>query len=193
MGQPEVNLGLVPGGGGTQRLPRLIGLQRALDLILSGRRLNARRARRAGLLDEVVHPTVLERAAFAWARKPKRPLDRPLQLGWSVRAAVDVAELTPAGRQVMYRQARAAVLARTHGHYPAPLAALQAVEIGFEQGLAAGLEAEARAFGELAQSDIARNLIWLFLAEATAAEDSALAEIESSRKAGKLERFTGKL
>src|SRR5205085_6268390 len=79
LGQPEVNLGLVPAGGGTQRLPRLVGLRRGLDLILSGRRLNARRARRAGLLDEVVHPSVLEQAARAWAHKPKRPLNRPIK------------------------------------------------------------------------------------------------------------------
>src|SRR4029453_6531630 len=78
LGQPEVNLGIVPAGGGTQRLPRLVGLQRALDLILSGRRLNARRARRAGILDEVVHPAVLDQAARAWAKKPKRPPARPL-------------------------------------------------------------------------------------------------------------------
>jgi 3-hydroxyacyl-CoA dehydrogenase/enoyl-CoA hydratase/3-hydroxybutyryl-CoA epimerase len=164
LGQPEVNLGLVPAGGGTQRLPRLIGLERALDLILSGRRLNARRARRAGLLDEVVHPTVLEAAARGWAARPKRALDRRLRLGLSRRAAVDLAEQTPAGRQVIYRQARKSVLERTHGHYPAPLRALEAVEIGFERGMAAGLEAEVRAFGELAVSPTARHLIWLFLA-----------------------------
>ena len=164
LGQPEVNLGLLPAGGGTQRLPRLIGLERALDLILNGRRLNARRARRAGLLDEVVHPTVLERAARRWAAKPKRPLDRPLAMGLSLRAAIDLAEQTPPGRQLIYRQARKTVLEKTHGHYPAPLEALEAVEIGLEQGMAAGLEAEARAFGDLAVSETARNLIWLFLA-----------------------------
>ena len=164
LGQPEVNLGLLPAGGGTQRLPRLIGLERALDLILNGRRLNARRARRAGLLDEVVHPTVLERAARQWAARPKRALDRPLAVGLSVRAAIDLAEQTPLGRQLIYRQARKAVLNKTHGHYPAPLEALEAVEIGLEQGMAAGLEAEARAFGELAVSDTAKNLIWLLLA-----------------------------
>jgi 3-hydroxyacyl-CoA dehydrogenase/enoyl-CoA hydratase/3-hydroxybutyryl-CoA epimerase len=164
LGQPEVNLGLLPAGGGTQRLPRLIGVQRALDLILSGRRLNARRARRAGLLDEVVHPTVLEQATRVWAAKPKRPLDRPIKLGLNLQSATDLAEQTPAGRSFMYRQARHAVLARTHGHYPAPLKALEALEIGFEQGLAAGLEAESRAFGELAPSETAKNLIWLFMA-----------------------------
>jgi 3-hydroxyacyl-CoA dehydrogenase/enoyl-CoA hydratase/3-hydroxybutyryl-CoA epimerase len=164
LGQPEVNLGLVPAGGGTQRLPRLVGLQGALDLILSGRRLNARRARRAGLLDEVVHPRVLDQAARAWTRKPKRPLDRPLHLGLNLKADADVAEQTPAGRQLMYRQARSAVLARTGGHYPAPLKALEAIELGLERGLAAGLEAESRALGELATTQTTRHLIWLFMA-----------------------------
>lgn len=164
LGQPEVNLGLVPAGGGTQRLPRLVGLRRALDLMLSGRRLNARRARRAGLLDEVVHPTVLEQAARAWALKPKRPLDRPLELGLGVGTAIDLAEQTPIGRALMYRQARTSVLGRTRGHYPAPLRALDAVEAGLEHGTAAGLEAEARAFGDLALTPTATNLIWLFLA-----------------------------
>jgi len=162
LGQPEVNLGLVPGGGGTQRLPRLLGLPRALDLILSGRRLNARRAQRAGLLDEVVHPTVLVQAAEAWAQRPKRPLQRPLHLRPDVQTAIDVAELTPAGRRLLLERARRSVLQRTHGHYPAPLRALQAVEVGLARGMAAGLDAEARAFGELAMTPTARHLIWLF-------------------------------
>ena len=164
LGQPEVNLGLIPAGGGTQRLPRLLGLQRALDLILTGRRLNAQRDRRAGLVDEVVHPAVLEQAARAWASRTKRGLDRPLTLALTPRAAMDAAEQTPIGRQLMYRQARQSVLERTHGHYPAPLKALEAVQLGLERGMAAGLELEARAFGELATTETARNLIWLFMA-----------------------------
>jgi 3-hydroxyacyl-CoA dehydrogenase / enoyl-CoA hydratase / 3-hydroxybutyryl-CoA epimerase len=164
LGQPEVNLGLVPAGGGTQRLPRLVGLRRGLELILSGRRLNPTRARRAGLVDEVVHPSVLDRAARAWALEAKRPLDRPVKLGLSLQAAADVAEQTPAGRQLMYRQARASIMARTHGHYPAPLRALEAVERGFERGMAVGLEAESAAFRDLAVTPATRNLIWLFMA-----------------------------
>jgi 3-hydroxyacyl-CoA dehydrogenase / enoyl-CoA hydratase / 3-hydroxybutyryl-CoA epimerase len=164
LGQSEVSLGIVPAGGGTQRLPRLLGLEAALDLILTGRRLNARRARRLGLVDEVVHPTVLEQAARAWATRPKRSLNRPIKLGLSLKVATDVAEQTPAGRQLIYRKAREAVLNRTHGHYPAPLRALQAAELGLEQGMAAGLDAEAKAFAELAATRTAHNLIWLFMA-----------------------------
>lgn len=164
IGLPEVSLGLVPAGGGTQRLPRLIGLERALELILTGRRLDARRARRLGLIDEIVHSRVLDTAAERLAQQPKRPLDRPLQVRLTPRAALDAAELTPAGRRFIYGRARASVLARTHGHYPAPLRALDAVATGFEHGMARGLATEARAFGELAVSPTARHLIWLFSA-----------------------------
>jgi 3-hydroxyacyl-CoA dehydrogenase/enoyl-CoA hydratase/3-hydroxybutyryl-CoA epimerase len=157
VGQPEVTLGLVPAGGGTQRLPRLVGLARALELILAGRQLDTRRARRVGLLDEVVHPSVLDAAARAWAVRPKRPLDRRLTFA-------GLAELTSPGRRFLYGQARKRVLRRTGGHYPAPLRALECMAIGMEQGMAAGLEAEAHAFAELAATPAARNLIWLFLA-----------------------------
>lgn len=176
VGLPEVSLGLLPAGGGTQRLPRLVGLSRALDLILAGKRMSARRALRAGLVDEVVHPAVLDQAARAWARRPKRSHDRALKLELSVEGAVDLAEQTPQGRRLLYIQAREAVLKRTRGHYPAPLRALDAIAEGLEQGLAAGLDAEARAFGELASGPIARNLIWLFLATQRQKRDTGVAD-----------------
>ncbi|GAC1315164.1 MAG: fatty acid oxidation complex subunit alpha FadJ [Chloroflexota bacterium] len=164
IGLPEVSLGLIPAGGGTQRLPRLIGLELALDLILTGRRLDAPRARRLGLFDDVVHLRALDIAAEQMARRPKRPLDRPLHLGLTRRAASDAAELTPPGRRFLYQRACAAVLARTGAHYPAPLRALEAIATGFERGMARGLDCEARAFGDLALSATARHLIWVFSA-----------------------------
>ena len=158
VGLPEVSLGLLPAAGGTQRLPRLVGLPRALDQILNARRSNARRALRAGLVDEVVHPAALERAAVDRARRGGK---RKVQGGTSLieRAAT---WLAPA-RQLAYRRARSAVLKETKGHYPAPLRALEAIATGLDRGMDAGLEAEARLFGELATSDVARNLIALFL------------------------------
>ncbi|HEV8229769.1 MAG TPA: 3-hydroxyacyl-CoA dehydrogenase NAD-binding domain-containing protein [Candidatus Limnocylindria bacterium] len=158
VGLPEVSLGLLPAAGGTQRLPRLVGLVRALDLILGARRSNAKRALRAGMVDEVVHPAALERAAIDRARSGgKRTLDggaKPLE-----RAAT---WLAPA-RAVALRQARARVVEETKGHYPAPLKALEAITIGLTEGMAAGLAAESRFFGELATSETTRNLIALFL------------------------------
>jgi 3-hydroxyacyl-CoA dehydrogenase/enoyl-CoA hydratase/3-hydroxybutyryl-CoA epimerase len=157
VGLPEVQIGLLPAAGGSQRLPRLVGLPRALDLILSSRRVGVRRALRAGLVDEVVQSAVLERAARERAQKGRKrgvtggatPLERAAT--W----------LAPA-RAVAFRQARERVMKETRGHYPAPLAALDAMATGLAKGQSAGLEAEARAFGELATSNVAHNLIALF-------------------------------
>src|SRR5688572_24345282 len=154
VGLPEVTLGLLPAAGGTQRLTRLIGLPRALDQILNGRRSNARRALRAGLVDEVVHPAALERAAMDRARRgPKRKVQGGAAL--FDRAATWLAPL----RALAFRQARSRTVAETKGHYPAPLKALEAMQAGLEKGMDAGLEAEARLFGELATSTVSRNLI----------------------------------
>ena len=68
LGVPEVQLGLIPGLGGTQRLPRLIGVPAALDLILTGRQVDARKAKRLGLVDDTCHPADLRTAAERWAR-----------------------------------------------------------------------------------------------------------------------------
>src|SRR5690606_5318782 len=76
LGLPEVQLGLLPGLGGTQRLPRLVGLQASLDLMLTGRQLDARRARKIGLVDEVVARPVLESAAIERALMLLAPGDR---------------------------------------------------------------------------------------------------------------------
>lgn len=154
IGQPEVQLGIIPASGGTQRLPRLVGLPKALDLILTGRRLTARRALRLGLVDEVVHPAVLERAALELARtRPKRKPE-----GGATPVERAATWLAPA-RAVALAQARKRVLAEAGERYPAPLRALEAIEIGLRDGFAAGEAAEAQFFGGLASSETARNLI----------------------------------
>ena len=156
IGLPEVQIGLIPASGGTQRLPRLVGLPRALDLILSARRLSARRALRAGLVDEVVHPAALERAALDRAGSGRK---RQVEGGATPieRAATWIGPV----RTVVLRQARERVVKETKGHYPAPLKTLDAIAVGLSDGMRAGLDAEARAFGELATSAVARNLIAL--------------------------------
>ncbi len=158
VGSTEVKLGILPAAGATQRLPRLVGLPRALDLILSGRLLGARRAVRAGVVDEVVHPAALLRAASEdAARSPKRKAT-----GGATPAERAATWLAPA-RAFALSQARSRVLAETKGRYPAPLRAIDAVSVGLSKGMAAGLDAEARAFGELASSATARNIVALTL------------------------------
>ena len=153
VGLTETRLGLIPAAGGTQRLPRLIGLPRALDMILTARQLAPKRALRSGVIDEVVHPAVLLRAATDHAARDQK---RKLKGGATVieRAATHFA---PA-RALALRQARLRTLAETKGRYPAQLAAIHAVAIGLAKGIEAGLDAEARSFGELAIGDTGRSL-----------------------------------
>lgn len=158
IGLPEVSLGLLPAAGGTQRLPRLVGVPRALDLVLNARRLSARRALRAGLVDEVVHPAALataatDRAASIAKRKPA---------GGATAIERAATWIAPA-RAVALRRARAAVRRETGGHYPAPFKAIDAIAAGLAHGMARGLAMEAESFGELATSETARNLIALFV------------------------------
>lgn len=158
LGVPEVQLGLIPGSGGTVRLPGLIGIEDALDMILTGRGHRPPRARRLGLVDEVVHPAILIEAAFAIAGRPRR--DASL-----VEKARSLA-LTgnPVGRRFLFSRARDSVLQRTHGNLPAPVRAIEVIEAGVEQGPETGLRAEAKAFGELAVTPEAKALIHLFRA-----------------------------
>ena len=156
LGVPEIQLGLIPGAGGTVRLPRLIGIEKALDMILTGRRHRADRARRLGLVDDVVHPAILLDTAFEIAGTPRREgslLDRvrTLAVGGN-----------PVGRRILFSRARDSVMERTHGNMPAPLRAIDVVEAGVEDGAEAGLRAEAAAFGELAMTPEAHALIHLF-------------------------------
>ena len=158
VGLTETRLGLIPAAGGTQRLPRIIGLARALDMILMARQLTPKRALRAGVVDEVVHPAVLLRAATDHAMRDRK---RKAKGGASAveRAATHFA---PA-RAFALRRARSRTLAETKGRYPAPLAAIDAVAIGLARGIDAGLDAEARAFGELAVGETGRNLTALVM------------------------------
>ncbi len=171
---PEVQLGLIPGAGGTQRLPRLVGLQHGLDMILTGRNVRAKRAYQMGLVDEIVHPAILADVAVTRAREladHSVPTQRGKKGHGAGRALL---EGNPIGRSVIFRKARENVLARTHGHYPAPLAALDAVQAGYESR-AKGSREEARLFGEMAATDVAKELIFLFFATNALKKDAGVA------------------
>jgi enoyl-CoA hydratase/long-chain 3-hydroxyacyl-CoA dehydrogenase len=163
LGLPEVMLGLLPGGGGTQRLPRLVGLQASLDMMLTGKNIRPRKAKKMGLVDEVVEPFGLEQVAITAA---KRLAEGDLKRKEREPSAQDRAlEETGAGRLVVFRQARQMVMAQTKGNYPAPLAILDVVEHGLKNGFAAGLEEESRRFGELGMTKEAAALMSLFFAQ----------------------------
>jgi 3-hydroxyacyl-CoA dehydrogenase/enoyl-CoA hydratase/3-hydroxybutyryl-CoA epimerase len=159
LGQPEVRLGVIPAVGGNQRLPRLIGLQKALDLILTGKRVYAKKAYKIGLVDDLIHRHGLlaaaKTAALYLAKNKVRRRDR--RTLWE-----KLLELTPIGRNLIYKLARARVEKETGGHYPAPLKTLECVQRGREHGMEEGFVADARAFGEVVCGDVAQELVRIF-------------------------------
>jgi len=159
MGLPEVQLGLLPGSGGTQRLPRLVGLQKALDMILTGKQLRASQAKKAGLVDEVVAQSILLDAAVQRALKGKIVREQP-----ALNLVGKVLERTPFGRNVLFNQARKQTLKKTQGNYPAPIKILDVIKTGVVSGMQAGLAAEAKAFGELCMTKESAALRSLFFA-----------------------------
>lgn len=171
LGLPEVQLGLIPGAGGTQRLPRVVGVRAALDMILTSRNVRARKALQSGLVHEAVHPAILLKVAIQRATELAAG-KRSRSSGRQRRKAVDLLlDHNPVGRAVVFRQARERTLAKTKGHYPAPLAAIAAVEAGFSLGRKRGFDEEARLFGELATGVVARELIFLFFATTALKKD----------------------
>jgi 3-hydroxyacyl-CoA dehydrogenase / enoyl-CoA hydratase / 3-hydroxybutyryl-CoA epimerase len=170
---PEVQLGVIPGMGGTQRLPRRVGLQAALDMILTGRNIRAKRALQIGLVDEMVHPSILREVAI---QRANALAGKTLRSGkGGSRGAVSVLlEHNPLGRSVVFKKARESVMEKTNGQYPAPLAALEAVQAGYTGGVKKGLDAEARLFGEMATTDVSRQLVFLFFASTALKKDKGV-------------------
>jgi 3-hydroxyacyl-CoA dehydrogenase / enoyl-CoA hydratase / 3-hydroxybutyryl-CoA epimerase len=174
LGLPEVQLGILPGAGGTQRLPRLVGLRGALDMMLTGKQLDGRRARKLGLVDEVVPAAVLERVAreaaseiAAGRKEPRaaRPRGSPVWM-----------ENLPGLRAFIFRKARQGVMEKTRGLYPAPLRILDVVARGLDRPLDEALTMEARAFGELAVTPESRSLTHVFFTSTAAKNDPMLGE-----------------
>lgn len=193
VGLPEVQLGLIPGGGGTQRLPKLIGAQAALDLILTGKSVKAKKALKLGILDEVVPAPILREVALRRAReladgtlkvqrrdgtpgptvKPKTFADIIKGLTQQEKWAELALEDNPLGRKILFDQAKKQLLKKTRGKYPAPERALEVIRAGMEDGKA-GYDAEAQAFGELVVSDVSKRLVEIFFATTAMKKDNGV-------------------
>ena len=175
IGLPEIQLGILPGAGGCQRLPRLVGARAALDMILAGKTERAAKAFRLGMVDELVPPPILRAVTIAAARRlagrwrPKRRRPGGF-IGWLL-------DGNPLGRRLVFRAARKQVVAKTGGHYPAPFAALEAVQYGLRHGMAEGLKREAQLFGQLAVTDVSRKLVQIFFATNQLKKDPGLAPV----------------
>ncbi|MFL5321456.1 MAG: fatty acid oxidation complex subunit alpha FadJ [Myxococcaceae bacterium] len=193
LGLPEVQLGLIPGAGGTQRLTRLVGAQAALDLILTGKTLKPSKAKKLGVVDEVVPQPILLEIAKSRAKElasGKLKVERNGALGlrsvgkgqglgdilkglanreaWAELAL----EENPVGRKILFDQARKELLKKTKGKYPAPERALEAIREGLDHGMEAGLKKEREVFGELVVSDVSKRLVEIFFATTALKKDN---------------------
>tara|TARA_R110002049_G_scaffold61662_3_gene165558 strand:- start:2371 stop:4509 length:2139 start_codon:yes stop_codon:yes gene_type:complete len=153
---PEVNLGLLPGSGGTQRLPRMLGTERALDLLLSGRSVGPQEALKLGLVDEVVPAGTQIDAAIAWlATGPEatKPWDRK---GYQPPAALGVLDMKTA---TIHTMTAASLSAKTWHNYPAPIAIETVVFEGMQQPFDRAQALENKYFARLITDPVSRNII----------------------------------
>ncbi|XP_004781443.1 trifunctional enzyme subunit alpha, mitochondrial [Mustela nigripes] len=175
LGAPEVLLGILPGAGGTQRLPKMVGVPAAFDMMLTGRNIRADRAKKMGLVDQLVDPLgpglkpaeertieYLEEVAVTFAKglsdkkisikRDKGLIDKLMSYAMSI----------PFVRQQIYKKVEEKVRKQTKGLYPAPLKIIDAVKTGIEQGNEAGYLSESQKFGELAMTRESKALMGLY-------------------------------
>ncbi len=170
LGQPEVQIGLIPGAGGTQRLPRLIGLRYALEMITMGKPIKSKVAHQRGLVDEITDADGLIDKAVAAARRFING-----QLNIKARMTRNMHHWIPsaAEKKAMMDFTKAMVAAQAKG-YIAPMKAVEAIDQGLSYDIDADLEREVALFADCAISDVAENLIGIFL---------------NTRAAGRLDRI----
>jgi enoyl-CoA hydratase/long-chain 3-hydroxyacyl-CoA dehydrogenase len=177
LGLPEVLLGVLPGGGGTQRLPALTGVPNTLDMALTGKTVNAKKAKKLGLVDSVVDPLgpgltpqdvtthkYLENIAINTAKQlgsgsMKLPNRDPKNFAKKAeKFAFGVGQV----KDYVFNMAKGKVMKQTNGLYPAPLKILEAVRAGLDGGPTEGYKAEREKFGELVATNESKGLISLF-------------------------------
>jgi 3-hydroxyacyl-CoA dehydrogenase/enoyl-CoA hydratase/carnithine racemase len=172
LGQPEVQIGLIPGAGGTQRLPRLVGLRYALEMITIGKPISAEKAHSIGLVDEVVETGQLLTAAVNAA---KRFITGKINIKFRTTSNRSDRLPSAAEKKGMLDLAKAMTTAQAKG-YLAPFKAIEAFEKGLGYDIDADIETELELFADCAISDVAKNLMDIFL---------------NTRTAGKLPRIEG--
>jgi 3-hydroxyacyl-CoA dehydrogenase / enoyl-CoA hydratase / 3-hydroxybutyryl-CoA epimerase len=159
LGLPEVQLGLLPGSGGTQRLPRLISVQQAMKMMLTGASVRAKQALKYGIVDDMVPHSILLDVAIEQAKKPKPKRVKP-----KLNLMGKILEQTPVGRNLMFSQARKQTASKTQGNYPSPALIIDCIETGLKQGMQKGLQIEALSFGKLVMTTESASLRSLFFA-----------------------------
>jgi len=176
-GFPEMQLGLLPGLNGLQRLAQITGLQVALDHGLTAKNMRPSKAKQLGVADDVVPRAILEQAAAELALRiagGKKPAPRKKKAPIKSELSRAVLEDNPVGRKLLFRKAREMVEKQTRGHYPAQPAIIDVLQTFASDGFEASRAVEARAFGELAVSPVARRLMEVFFATTALKKDQGV-------------------
>ncbi|XP_027855695.1 hydroxyacyl-CoA dehydrogenase trifunctional multienzyme complex subunit alpha b isoform X2 [Xiphophorus couchianus] len=175
LGTPEVMLGLLPGAGGTQRLPKMLGLPSAFDMMLTGRNIRPDKAKKMGLVHQLVDPLgpglkspeertmeYLEEIAVDYARGIANKSISIQQNKNMMQRIQDYVMSFEFVRNKIYKTVHDKVMKQSKGLYPAPLKIIECVKTGVEEGPIAGYLAESLNFGQLAQSPESAALIGLY-------------------------------
>jgi 3-hydroxyacyl-CoA dehydrogenase/enoyl-CoA hydratase/3-hydroxybutyryl-CoA epimerase len=182
IGLPETKLGIIPGFGGCVRMPRVIGVQAALEIILQGKAVAAPKALKMGLIDKCVHPGILENETLKWANEIISNGAHKRRASFKPKNMVNKVLESFVGRPVVFSKARESVLKTTHGHYSAPLRAVDVISKTY--GMADRSEAlriEREAFCDLAITDISRSLIHVFFLTEMVKKQTGLPESSTAK------------
>ncbi|MGB5444378.1 MAG: 3-hydroxyacyl-CoA dehydrogenase NAD-binding domain-containing protein, partial [Psychromonas sp.] len=181
IGLPEINLGIIPGFGGCVRLPKLIGLQGALQLILPGKPVAPKKALRLKLVDHLYNNALEEKSVADFIERlvddkffAKRIITRHSNSAKNV--TQKLLEDNILGQKLIFKKAQMDLLKKTKGQYPAPLKALETIAKTINLKTQQALEIEARAVSELAVSEISKNLIQLFFTSEALKKETGVAD-----------------
>lgn len=178
LGLPEVNLGIIPGFGGTQRLPQLVGLQEALKIILSGKPVDAKKAFKIGLVDDLIREEFLEEKLGHFVTEILKSGENNIYLTRRREAKKKrfIFETLLLGKFVIYYMAQKDLYEKTKGQYPAPFVALEVIKRTYGMTYnARGYKVELEAFCELCVGEISKNLIQIFFTSEALKKDSGVA------------------
>ncbi|MBU6339716.1 MAG: enoyl-CoA hydratase/isomerase family protein [Rickettsiales bacterium] len=176
LGLPEVNLGIIPGFGGTQRLPALVGLQESLKIILSGKAVDTKKALKIGLVDDLAREEFLEErlGLFVTEILTKGEKNSYLEQRLQAKKKRCIFENILFGKCIISHFAKKDLLEKTKGQYPAPLVALDVIKRTYGKNIAKGLAIELEEFSKLVIGDISKNLIEIFFISEELKKDSGV-------------------
>jgi len=179
LGQPEVTIGLIPGGGATQRLPRMIGIEKSLQLMTQGRHLTPAAALELGIVNELVEPGSEVSAAKNWvleAGDPEQPWDKK---GYKIPGGAGL--MSPSAIQT-FMIGTALLQKMTNHNYPAPIAIMSAVYEGTVMPIDKALDVESKYFASMLTNPVSRNMIRTLFINKGAADKLVRRPKEPSRR-----------